>query len=144
MKRTDVVLTVGTLATVSLAVAALAATGALDGFLSWVWERHHNVLSWYIRPLCILPLAYFLPAQPLWHRAHARGFGDQHVLVPHPRAGGPEGGGVPGVREEVAHRRVDRREDRLGPGRAADTRGAVPGFLEAVGTLGFSSSTPSP
>lgn len=31
----------------------------LNGFLSWAWERHHNVLSWYIRPLFILPLAYF-------------------------------------------------------------------------------------
>jgi len=31
----------------------------LDGFLWWAWERHHNVLSWYIRPLFLLPLAYF-------------------------------------------------------------------------------------
>jgi hypothetical protein len=30
-----------------------------NGFLSWAWERHHNVLSWYIRPLFLLPLAYF-------------------------------------------------------------------------------------
>jgi hypothetical protein len=34
-------------------------TDILNGFLSWAWERHHNVLSWYIRPLFILPLAYF-------------------------------------------------------------------------------------
>ncbi len=27
--------------------------------LSWAWERHHNILSWYVRPLFILPLAYF-------------------------------------------------------------------------------------
>lgn len=28
-------------------------------FLGWAWARHHNVLSWYVRPLFILPLAYF-------------------------------------------------------------------------------------
>jgi hypothetical protein len=30
-----------------------------NDFLAWTWERHHNVLSWYIRPLFVLPLAYF-------------------------------------------------------------------------------------
>lgn len=59
MKRTDTLLAIGTLALVLFAWAALAATGNLDGFLSWAWERHHNVLSWYVRPLFILPLAYF-------------------------------------------------------------------------------------
>lgn len=33
--------------------------GWINDFLGWAWERHHNVLSWYIRPLFILPLAYF-------------------------------------------------------------------------------------
>ncbi|MBO0679132.1 hypothetical protein JRC04_16835 [Mycolicibacterium sp. S2-37] len=27
--------------------------------LEWMWQRHHNVLSWYIRPLFLLPLAWF-------------------------------------------------------------------------------------
>ncbi len=31
--------------------------GSLDESLAW--ERHHNVLSWYVRPLFILPLAHF-------------------------------------------------------------------------------------
>ena len=31
----------------------------LNDFLSWAWERHHNVLSWYIRPLFLLPFCYF-------------------------------------------------------------------------------------
>ena len=31
----------------------------LDAFLSWAWARHHNVLSWYIRPLFLLPFCYF-------------------------------------------------------------------------------------
>lgn len=26
--------------------------------LEWAWQRHHNVLSWYIRPLFLLPLAW--------------------------------------------------------------------------------------
>jgi hypothetical protein len=31
----------------------------LSDFLSWAWMRHHNVLSWYIRPLFILPFVLF-------------------------------------------------------------------------------------
>ena len=31
----------------------------LNDFLSWVWVRHHNELSWYVRPLFILPLCWF-------------------------------------------------------------------------------------
>src|SRR4028118_660204 len=59
MKRTDVVLAIGMLATVLSALVALAATGSLDGFLSWVWARHHNELSWYVRPLFLLPFCFF-------------------------------------------------------------------------------------
>lgn len=28
-------------------------------FFDWTFARHHNVLSWYIRPMIILPLCYF-------------------------------------------------------------------------------------
>lgn len=59
MKRADIALAAGTLALVIFAGVVLAVTGTLDGFLSWAWARHHNVLSWYVRPLFILPLAYF-------------------------------------------------------------------------------------
>ena len=31
----------------------------LSDFLTWAWMRHHNVLSWYIRPLFILPFVFF-------------------------------------------------------------------------------------
>ena len=34
-------------------------TELLNDFLSWAWARHHNIVSWYIRPLFLLPLAYF-------------------------------------------------------------------------------------
>lgn len=35
-------------------------------FLEWAWERHHNPLSWYIRPLFILPYCVFA-----WRRSPA-------------------------------------------------------------------------
>jgi hypothetical protein len=31
----------------------------LNDFFAWAWARHHNVLSWYIRPLFIIPFIYF-------------------------------------------------------------------------------------
>jgi hypothetical protein len=31
----------------------------ISDFLSWAWARHHNILSWYIRPLFIIPFVYF-------------------------------------------------------------------------------------
>jgi hypothetical protein len=58
-KRTDAVLSVGTLALVLVAVGGMAATGTLDEVGAWAWERHHNILSWYIRPLFFLPFCYF-------------------------------------------------------------------------------------
>ncbi len=51
IKRIDIILSVGTVALVLLAAAAVAATGSIDEFVAWAWGRHHNVLSWYIRPL---------------------------------------------------------------------------------------------
>jgi len=30
-----------------------------DTFFQWAFERHHNVLSWYIRPLFIIPMVIF-------------------------------------------------------------------------------------
>ena len=26
---------------------------------AWAWERHHNVLSWSVRPLLLLPFCWF-------------------------------------------------------------------------------------
>jgi len=31
----------------------------LNDFFTWAWARHHNVLSWYIRPMFILPFIFF-------------------------------------------------------------------------------------
>jgi hypothetical protein len=30
-----------------------------DTFFNWAFERHHNILSWYIRPLFIIPIVIF-------------------------------------------------------------------------------------
>jgi hypothetical protein len=30
----------------------------LNEGLAWAWARHHNILSWYIRPLFIVPFCY--------------------------------------------------------------------------------------
>jgi len=42
---------------VLLTVAGMAAMGTLDEL--GAWERHHNVMSWYIRVLFLLPFCYF-------------------------------------------------------------------------------------
>lgn len=31
----------------------------VSDFLAWAWARHHNVLSWYIRPLFVIPFVFF-------------------------------------------------------------------------------------
>ena len=31
----------------------------LTELASWAWDRHHNILSWYIRPLFLLPFCFF-------------------------------------------------------------------------------------
>ncbi len=41
-------------------------TEMLNDFLSWVWARHHNELSWYVRPLFLLPFCYFAYRRSVW------------------------------------------------------------------------------
>ena len=38
----------------------------LIDFLNWAWARHHNPLSWYIRPLFILPFCFFAYKKSVW------------------------------------------------------------------------------
>jgi len=52
-------LSAGALALTAFAAVTILATGSADEFASWAWARHHNVLSWYIRPLFLLPFCYF-------------------------------------------------------------------------------------
>jgi hypothetical protein len=66
MKRTDVYLSAGTLGLTLFAVVVVAVTGNTGEFIAWAWERHHNVLSWYIRPLFLLPFCFFAYKRSLW------------------------------------------------------------------------------
>jgi hypothetical protein len=58
-KRTGVILSVATLALAIAAAGVIAATSSTDEFVAWAWARHHNILSWYVRPLFILPFCFF-------------------------------------------------------------------------------------
>jgi hypothetical protein len=58
-KRTDVILSAATLALALVAVGVIAATSSTGEVIAWAWARHHNVLSWYVRPLFILPFCFF-------------------------------------------------------------------------------------
>jgi len=57
--RTDVILSVVTLALAIVAAGMIAATSSTDEFVAWAWARHHNIFSWYVRPLFLLPFCYF-------------------------------------------------------------------------------------
>jgi hypothetical protein len=35
-------------------------------FIEWVWARHHNLASWYVRPLFLLPYCYFAYKRNMW------------------------------------------------------------------------------
>jgi hypothetical protein len=43
----------------ALTVIAILLFFTNDSFFKWAFDRHHNVLSWYIRPLFIVPIVYF-------------------------------------------------------------------------------------
>ena len=137
IERTDVILSVGTLALVFLAVGGMVAMGNTDEFIAWAWERHHNVLSWYIRPLLLLPFCYFAYRRSL--------FGIVLTLValatsmfwfPAPETTSPA------VREMLAggrgvpHRQLDTLEGSHSLAGAGLVRRAGPGLLEAVARLG--------
>jgi hypothetical protein len=65
-KRTDMILAAGTLALALIAAGVIVATASTDEFVAWAWARHHNVLSWYVRPLFFLPFCYFAYRRSLW------------------------------------------------------------------------------
>jgi predicted ferric reductase len=49
--------------------------GTSESFFTWAFARHHNVLSWYIRPLFILPFCYFA------YRRHSAGIAATILLL---------------------------------------------------------------
>ncbi|WP_432664433.1 hypothetical protein R9X47_28390 [Wukongibacter baidiensis] len=42
-----------------LTVLFIILSFASKEFFNWAFERHHNLLSWYIRPLFLIPFCYF-------------------------------------------------------------------------------------
>ena len=50
-----------TIASVFAGLTILFIAVALNSqsFFEWVFERHHNQLSWYVRPLFLIPFCYF-------------------------------------------------------------------------------------
>lgn len=38
----------------------------LNDLAAWAWARHHNPLSWYIRPLFLVPFCYFAWRRSGW------------------------------------------------------------------------------
>ncbi len=38
----------------------------LSEFAGWAWARHHNILSWYIRPLFLIPFVLFAYRRSGW------------------------------------------------------------------------------
>ena len=38
----------------------------IQDLLNWAWARHHNPLSWYIRPFFVLPFCYFAYKKSTW------------------------------------------------------------------------------
>jgi hypothetical protein len=66
VRQKDVILSVGTVALILVAVGVVAVTANTAEFAAWAWARHHNELSWYIRPLFLLPFCYFAYKRSLW------------------------------------------------------------------------------
>lgn len=42
-----------------LSLAFVAGMALSPAFFQWAFERHHNVLSWYVRPLFLIPFCFF-------------------------------------------------------------------------------------
>jgi len=42
-----------------LTIVFLIISSANEVFFNWIFERHQNILSWYIRPLFLIPFVFF-------------------------------------------------------------------------------------
>ena len=119
MRQKDVILSVGTVALVLLAVVVVAATGSTDEFVAWAWERHHNVLSWYIRPSVSLPFCYFAYKRSLSGMMLTLvALATSMFWFPAPERADPEVARVFGRGEGVPHRGLDDGEGTPGLARA--------------------------
>ena len=46
-----------------LIILFIAVAFTVPSFWDWLWQRHHNQLSWYIRPLFLIPVCWFVSAE---------------------------------------------------------------------------------
>jgi hypothetical protein len=96
-----------------------------DRVLLWVWARHHNVLSWYVRPLFILPYCWFASQR------HLAGMVITILLLPTSLAWFPAPKRVdPGVGRYLAQERALLAGDRR---RLVAFAALVAGFLVSLG-----------
>lgn len=42
-----------------LTLIFIGAAASSDSFFDWIFERHHNQWSWYLRPVFLIPFCYF-------------------------------------------------------------------------------------
>jgi hypothetical protein len=115
----------------------------LDEFLSWAWARHHNPLSWYIRPLFLLPFCYFAYKRSTWGIVLTL-FALVTSMVWFPRRNGRAPGQPSFWRWGRIILRatgpVDPYEGALGSAGAGKSSGVGPGFLEEIPSLRVGSS----
>ena len=57
----------------------------LTDFGDWAWDRHGDVLSWYVRPLFLIPLAWFVYRRGTPVEGDARGHRRAYVEIGHSR-----------------------------------------------------------
>ncbi len=55
-KKTDKILAI---VFIILSISFIAFAAINRSFFDWAFSRHHNVLSWYIRPVFLIPFCYF-------------------------------------------------------------------------------------
>jgi hypothetical protein len=113
----------------------------LDEFLSWAWARHHNPLSWYIRPLFLLPFCYFAYKRSTWGIVLTL-FALATSMVWFPSRNGRTTGHSSFWRdgEGLSYGPLDPYEGALGSAGAGKPSGVGPGFLEEIPSLRVGSS----
>jgi hypothetical protein len=80
-KRTDVILSVATLALAIVAAGVIVATASTDEFVAWAWAPPQHPELVHKAPIFPAFLLLRLQTQPLGYRAHPTRAGHEHVLV---------------------------------------------------------------
>lgn len=64
-RRNDLLLSTLIIVVSILTMIGITMTNNMVAFGEWAWARHHNILSWYIRPVFLIPFAFFAYKQSL-------------------------------------------------------------------------------